>query len=708
MTNKITQKLAFEIDLKSQKTIGKLEGDSAGNNEIAIEIASNIHNALCNLSDEWLAKFLDKIRENKYEEAFDIFEENRGTLQHSRKISDLKSLKKMDFLKLDKEKRKDFLIFLIFFSAMLNERTDTLNYIDIILDNYTDSLEPDLLLNIILEKANCLAKGGHINTARINYNKVLKSKEAEPATIAWAYQGLSIISESDLDRVNYAQCAADFHFQSGNKLEAIKNLIEISNFKGNVEPSEAIVILDRCIALYEEKGLVDRELLASLIHKKSNYLYKIQQIKEALILAERACDLRRGLIGNEIELYSSLSLAEILADLDNQIEKREKYRTESTALKQRIKDENFELREKILNAMSNSEFIDDVLLDKVLASDDKDLIISTLLYQSTNNNLTLDDTMNLLEKCRVYAEAEKGSEILDIIYFSIAEKYRVEGLFDEAYTFYKKALQINQFHQSSAQNCLVMLFQEKNWKLAQSFLEERIKIVGELPNICFIYARALFEDKQYQKALKYFNKSDKSNPQLAEYKSICIDNLDDSQLENISVKENGGKLINIELFFKILKEFSDSITSSSRMYFWEKGEDRTSYKWTKNPEEKAKQLLISFLNGKLGLLDSTEIIQECRAGAGFIDLYIILPGGLKVVVELKMCGGGSYSSNYALSGESQIIHYQQNKPTKLGFLIVFDGRARDFGKGFKEIQNIDGHTIYTIAVDMRPVIDKKI
>ena len=706
MTEKIKQQITFEMNLDANKSIAKFEGGSTESNEIAIEIANCIDNVLNNLSDKWLSKFLDEVNKSNFDEAYKIFEENKGTLQHSRKVEDLNYLKKMDFSKLDALKRKDFLIFLVLFSAMVNDRTDSLSYIDFLLKNYSDKLDADLLQNIILEKANCLAKDGHINIARINYNKVLNAEGVSPATIAWSYQGLSIISVTDLDRIKYAQYAADFHFQSGNKMEAVRNLIQISNFKGNIDPKEAIVIFDKCIALYEEKSLVDRELLASLIHRKSNYLYKINQIKEALILAERACDLRRGLIGNEIELCSSLSLAEILAELDNQAEKGEKYRAEYELLKEKIKDENFNLREKILGLISNSEFVSNEFLTEVLASDDSELIISTLLYQSTDKDLSLDDAMTLLEKCRVYAEKERNNNVLDVIYFSIAEKYRVEGLYDDAYVFYTKSLKINQFNQSSVQNCLGMLFQEEKWKQAQTFLEERIRIIGELPNVCFFYARALLEDKQYQKALKYFNKSDKSNPKLADYKSICIDNLDDSQFESMPIREDWKKSITSDIFFEILKEFSNSISTSSRMYFWEKGEDKISYKWTKNPEEKSKQLLITFLNAKLGF-DSTEIIQECRAGAGFIDLYIILPGGLKVIVELKMCGGG-YSSTYALSGESQIIHYQQNKTTNLGYLVVFDGRIRDYGKGFKEIQNINNHTIYAIAVDIRHTIDKSI
>lgn len=458
MTEKIKQRITFEMNLDANKSIAKLEGEATESNEIAIEITNIIGNVLSNLSDKWLLEFTNEIEKSNFDEAYKIFEENKGTLQHSRKVEDLNSLKKMDFSKLDPLKRKDFLIFLILFSAMVNDRTDTLSYIDFLLKNYSDKLDADLLQNIILEKANCLAKDGHINIARINYNKVLNAEGVSPATIAWSYQGLSIISVIDLDRIKYAQYAADFHFQSGNKMEAVRNLIQISNFKGNIDPKEAIVIFDKCIALYEEKSLVDRELLASLIHRKSNYLYKINQIKEALILAERACDLRRGLIGNEIELCSSLSLAEILAELDNQAEKGEKYRAEYELLKEKIKDENFNLREKILGLISNSEFISNEFLTEVLASDDSELIISTLLYQSTDKDLSLDDAMTLLEKCRVYAEKERNNNVLDVIYFSIAEKYRVEGLYDDAYVFYTKSLKINQFNQSSVQNCLGMLF----------------------------------------------------------------------------------------------------------------------------------------------------------------------------------------------------------------------------------------------------------
>ena len=113
MTEKIKQQITFEMSLDTNISIAKFEGGSTESNEIAIEIANRINNVLNNLSDKWLSKFLDEVEKSNFDEAYIIFEENKGTLQHSRKVEDLNSLKKMDFSKLDALKRKDFLIFLM-------------------------------------------------------------------------------------------------------------------------------------------------------------------------------------------------------------------------------------------------------------------------------------------------------------------------------------------------------------------------------------------------------------------------------------------------------------------------------------------------------------------------------------------------------------------------------------------------------------------
>lgn len=251
-----------------------------------------------------------------------------------------------------------------------------------------------------------------------------------------------------------------------------------------------------------------------------------------------------------------------------------------------------------------------------------------------------------------------------------------------------------------------MLMKESRWKEAEEFLKVRVDFSGEHSGLCFTYAKTLFENQKYELALKYFKKSNRSIEVVKNYIVECIQNIDDDDLRSHQNEKNfPGQSITAEQFYDVLVNFSRSISAHNRMHFWDRSKETGKYKWTKNPEEISKQLLISFLNGKFGE-GAVEIIQEPRAGAGFIDLYVLLPGGLKVIIELKMCGKG-YSSTYALSGESQIIHYQTNKSANLGFLVVFDARVRDYGKHFKRLQSIDNHTIYSIAVDMRPEIDKK-
>jgi hypothetical protein len=44
-----------------------------------------------------------------------------------------------------------------------------------------------------------------------------------------------------------------------------------------------------------------------------------------------------------------------------------------------------------------------------------------------------------------------------------------------------------------------------------------------------------------------------------------------------------------------------------------------------------------------------------------------------------MCGFG-YSTAYAATGEEQIVHYMENRNTRLGYLIVLDARLDANGK----------------------------
>jgi len=114
---------------------------------------------------------------------------------------------------------------------------------------------------------------------------------------------------------------------------------------------------------------------------------------------------------------------------------------------------------------------------------------------------------------------------------------------------------------------------------------------------------------------------------------------------------------------RALEDFARYVSSDMRMSFWQFDKTTNRPKWTPSPEHHAKNLLLTFLNGRFG--ESVYTFEEIKAGAGKIDVYIALPNGEKIIVELKMCGHG-YSETYAVEGLEQLVHYMENKDTNIG------------------------------------------
>lgn len=169
---------------------------------------------------------------------------------------------------------------------------------------------------------------------------------------------------------------------------------------------------------------------------------------------------------------------------------------------------------------------------------------------------------------------------------------------------------------------------------------------------------------------------------------------DYSEEETIKNKKDKEE-INLKKLCKDLDVFCNFIKSNKRMTFWHK--KGNNYKWVTKPEKYAKNLMHTFLKGKYG--KSIDIFEELYTGAGRLDIYIKIDN-LKMIIELKMCGCG-YSLNYAKAGYNQLIHYIENKDTLIGFLIIFDGRLRDYGKGMNAVKKIKQYIVYTKFIDLR-------
>ena len=66
-----------------------------------------------------------------------------------------------------------------------------------------------------------------------------------------------------------------------------------------------------------------------------------------------------------------------------------------------------------------------------------------------------------------------------------------------------------------------------------------------------------------------------------------------------------------------------------------------------------------------------------------------------------MCGG-RYASSYAAAGKDQILHYLENRDTRLGYLVVFDARSEKHGESVMTPRKADIYTVYEKFVDVRP------
>lgn len=200
--------------------------------------------------------------------------------------------------------------------------------------------------------------------------------------------------------------------------------------------------------------------------------------------------------------------------------------------------------------------------------------------------------------------------------------------------------------------------------------------------------------------LKIFAVSFEERDHLWSYVNILKQKMHDLDM----VEETQSSPISLTALETCIDDFVAYIAAERRLTFWQSNQMTKKHKWISRPEEHAKNLLATFLNGRFG--NTLYTFEEIKSGAGKIDVFIVTPRGEKAIIELKMCGNG-YSEGYAQGGIEQLSHYMRNKNTKIGYLVVFDSRIRDFSKGFQASQIAEGMLFITKVVDVRPIVKIK-
>lgn len=697
--------LQFQIDLNSLKTVGKItDGESDPKiDEINLQLSKTLKNLFTTGLTDWLPNFNSLIENSNHLDAYKLLEEKKWTLQFS-KTPILESLLRLDKTKLDKEQRKDFLLIIIVAASREISFGKVENEIEVFLSEFGDSVDLSMKQSILLSKGNASAQNGKIHVANNIYKEVINNANSTAVDKAYAYRGLAKIAASKDDIIQYHNLSADKFLEAGKKRETITDMAYVSKLYEKSNPEAALNLIDNAIQLYDSENTLDKEFKAGLHHRKAGYLFSLKKFKEALESIEIACELRENIIGNEYESYSSHSVAKMLCERLNKTERALYHSSKIDGLAPRISEKEFDLQIQIQNTMDKKLLIDNGLLEEVEKSEFKLFKFSAYIFNAILDKYSFEKNLEWLDKAKLLLnEKDFDHNHYSIYYFTAAEVYRNEEKISDAIKNYELSLDYNPFHYESIQNCGAVLWKNKMWDKSLEFFKARVDTLGESSTLCYALGRSYFELEKYQDAFNYFRKvsNDLDGVDISKYINECLAKDKEIKLEHKESESQRIIPISIKSFKTALEEFSQSISTNSRMYFWKS--DSGKYKWDTKPEEKGKQLLITALEMKYGK-ESIEIVQERIAGAGIIDLYLILRGGLKIVVELKICGGEGYSSNYAISGEDQLIHYLKNTSTKIGFLVVFDGRSRDFGKGFKNVQAFEDLTIFTTAIEMTPKI----
>jgi tetratricopeptide (TPR) repeat protein len=554
---------------------------------------------------------------------------------------------------------------------------------------------------------------GHRETALTSLRSLLK----EPSHLnaegrGWAWRNISnILPGDDPEARRAAQYSSDAFLEAGDKTEAGKSLMRLANILLRTDPTEAVKTLDEMIAVLDQEGLNDRHIRGAALHARANRLAKLHRHADAFRDATEAVELQRGLLGAEAEFISSLHLASVEAHFIGDIEKAGVFAAEAAKLTEEFNIPHFQLAQRV-STLANAfdpKAAEDLLRDAEVVKNLEVIAGVRIIQATTDSSLTDMQRLELLEETYTRLKSARGQRpLLHPVSLGIAKQLVAMEELPRAVEWLRDILARDPYDTAASADLVNTLWKMEKWGEAAVFIKHQLDLRGEHPVMLFAYGRSLFESGDFSGSIAALTrslglvKSDENlKTQVVKLRDRALD-LGGTLLPPPPPKPASGPVTRKE-FEAALVSFGHAVSAMRRMAFW--GKKKAGRRpWIERPERKAQDLMHMYLQAKFD--ERVELYEEIVAGAGRIDLYVKLAGGLSIVVEIKMCGG-SYSSTYAAAGEHQVTHYMKNKGTKLGYLVVFDGRTRMFGKRVLSGRR-GGYTVIEQCVDVRPAVKPRI
>jgi tetratricopeptide (TPR) repeat protein len=636
---------------------------------------------------------------------------DKGTLAYPPSPALLKALSSIDVANLDQKDRRSVREARLVVSGQLRSWDTTGVEADALLAEYKNDLTAEQIVDLRLASATSALKRGHTESGLVTINELLGAEGHLPAAKrGWCWRNVSLALEPNEPEARAAaRHSADAFLQAGDKKEAAKSLVRLSDCLVFGKPEDAIRALDEMFALAAKEGLDDRDLGSAAKHIRAIRLAELGRHSEAFDDAMTAVELRRGINGLETQLANSLYLASIQKQKLGQEDEADRLEAEADALSQSNPDPQHRFALEVTELFSNFERAKADDLSKRAKAADAIEIVASVNIAIAELDPMLDDSarIGLLEGTLDDLDAADAPDrAKEPARFALAMRLENSGHRGRAEGWYRTILAANPNSFQVRDRLIQCLWNQKKWGQAAELLSYEIDRFGKSPGLLFALGKSLVEAGDFTKAVPLLT----DTMALAEepgLKDLAREMRERALDAGGTVPPHRPELaptnpVTYEELESVLADFSKFISADKRMAFWIN--ENYEHKWVPNPERRGKDFLHIFLKARLR--DRIDVFEEIGAGAGRIDLYLKFGNGLAAVVELKMCGKG-YSSTYAASGEEQIIHYLENRDTSHGYLVVFDARVNDFGKALLKAPATGKFTIGERFVDLRPEVKQK-
>lgn len=714
--NKVS--ISLSVDLSNNYISSHIFGENINNsepNEAIANIAENIKKSLnqffrnrANEQAQKFEEFKNYIDAQKFEKAYELFEQ-----YHFLNFDELFNyLEKFEY-NVFNDKNKVATVFLA--KCKIKEERKEFGYvahqIPIFLDKYEGLIENKQIVDEFkYARTYANYKLGNKEVATILSDDLLKNKDIKKNIKRRIY-----LLKSELEQnLQYLEIASDIALEEGDINEVVALKMNLADKMMKIDVNKTISIIESLEELINANNINDDLLSAKILFNKANYLFHIKDFETALSKVEEAIAIINKFAGDDINssrhTYCCLAL-QIAKNIQNE-DKIKKYEDEVKKLRTKLNNKEYINQLNILPLIENKKF-DDLCKLKETYLKEKNYYIVYIINTAiaTFSDFAFDKKIALLDEVENFKnniplrDTDNAS-----LYHLYAHLFLKEEKYQKFIQFALKSLNLNIYNCELRNNYIAVLLNESRWQQLEEFTSKCLSRFGELPNYTFLNTKAI---------CKQNIKGDKLNKAISNLANIIPNLQEDLQKEATALileqAKNGAFPQNKYDYESIvqkaevtrtdfetaLADFKRNVEQKIRMSFWKYNkEEEDKHEYVDFPETLAKTNFITFMNSRF--VDNVKIIDECTAGAGFIDVYLIFKT-FTVVVELKMCGHG-YSSTYALSGKEQLKHYLDNSDSRLAYLLVFDSRIKDFNKYMSEKIDDKEYTIITNAIDIRPIV----